>query len=108
MAGRILRNIITRTVEVAYVESNAGTDKSRERALMASAAYSMERIAFPPFQLDLSSGRLSCGAVPLDLPPKAFGLLRYLPAHFDILLNREKIMARLEYRAIRENRNGNG
>jgi pimeloyl-ACP methyl ester carboxylesterase len=92
MAGRILRNIITRTVEVAYVESNAGTDKSRERALMASAAYSMERIAFPPFQLDLSSGRLSCGAVPLDLPPKAFGLLRYLAERPGRLVTKEELL----------------
>jgi hypothetical protein len=78
MAGRILRNVITRTVAEVYAEPNAETDESRECDLMAAAAYSMERIAFPPFQLDLSSGRLSCGAVLLDLPPKAFGLLRYL------------------------------
>jgi len=29
-----------------------------------------ERIAFPPFHLDLAAGRLSCDSKPVDLPPK--------------------------------------
>jgi pimeloyl-ACP methyl ester carboxylesterase/DNA-binding winged helix-turn-helix (wHTH) protein len=92
MAHRILRNIITRTVEEEYAEPNANTDESRECDLMAAAACSMERIAFPPFQLDLSSGRLSCGTVPLDLPPKAFGLLRYLAERPGVLVTKEELL----------------
>ena len=51
-----------------------------------------ERITFPPFQLDLSAGRLSCGPKPLDLPPKAFGVLRYLAERPGQLISKEELL----------------
>src|SRR5258708_1966567 len=51
-----------------------------------------ERIAFPPFQPDLSAGRLSCGPKPLDLPPKAFGVLRYLAERPGQLVSKEELL----------------
>jgi pimeloyl-ACP methyl ester carboxylesterase/DNA-binding winged helix-turn-helix (wHTH) protein len=51
-----------------------------------------ERITFPPFQLDLSAGRLSCGPKPLDLPPKAFGVLRYLAERPGQLVSKEELL----------------
>jgi DNA-binding winged helix-turn-helix (wHTH) protein len=51
-----------------------------------------ERITFPPFQLDLSAGRLSCGHKPLDLPPKAFGVLRYLAERPGQLVSKEELL----------------
>jgi pimeloyl-ACP methyl ester carboxylesterase len=51
-----------------------------------------ERISFPPFQLDLSAGRLSRGANPLDLPPKAFGVLRYLAERPGKLVSKEELL----------------
>jgi len=51
-----------------------------------------ERISFPPFQLDLSAGRLSCGPKPLDLPPKAFGVLRYLAERPGQLVSKEELL----------------
>jgi pimeloyl-ACP methyl ester carboxylesterase/DNA-binding winged helix-turn-helix (wHTH) protein len=50
------------------------------------------RISFPPFQLDLSAGRLSCGPKPLDLPPKAFGVLRYLAERPGQLISKEELL----------------
>ena len=51
-----------------------------------------ERITFPPFQLDLSAGRLSCGSKPVDLPPKAFGVLRYLAERPGQLVSKEELL----------------
>jgi hypothetical protein len=34
------------------------------------------RILFPPFHMDLAAGRVARGSEPVDLPPKAFGVLR--------------------------------
>src|SRR6516165_10689887 len=51
-----------------------------------------DRISFPPFQLDLAAGRLSCGANPLDLPPKAFGVLRYLAERPGQLVSKEELL----------------
>jgi pimeloyl-ACP methyl ester carboxylesterase len=51
-----------------------------------------ERITFPPFQLDLSAGRLSCGPKSLDLPPKAFGVLRYLAERPGQLVSKEELL----------------
>ena len=51
-----------------------------------------ERISFPPFHLDLSAGRLSCGPKPLDLPPKAFGVLRYLAERPGQLVSKEELL----------------
>jgi pimeloyl-ACP methyl ester carboxylesterase/DNA-binding winged helix-turn-helix (wHTH) protein len=51
-----------------------------------------ERITFPPFQLDLGAGRLSCGPKPLDLPPKAFGVLRYLAERPGQLVSKEELL----------------
>src|SRR5438270_8998537 len=51
-----------------------------------------ERITFPPFQLDLSAGRLSCRSKPVDLPPKAFGVLRYLAERPGQLVSKEELL----------------
>src|SRR5215471_19482909 len=51
-----------------------------------------DRISFPPFQLDLAAGRLSRGANPLDLPPKAFGVLRYLAERPGKLVSKEELL----------------
>src|SRR5580765_1552190 len=51
-----------------------------------------QRITFPPFQLDLAAGRLSCGPKPLDLPPKAFGVLRYLAERPGQLVSKEELL----------------
>jgi pimeloyl-ACP methyl ester carboxylesterase/DNA-binding winged helix-turn-helix (wHTH) protein len=51
-----------------------------------------ERISFPPFQLDLSAGRLSCGSKTVDMPPKAFGVLRYLAERPGHLISKEELL----------------
>src|SRR5262245_34350999 len=51
-----------------------------------------DRIAFPPFQLDLAAGRLACGSSPIDLPPKAFGVLRYLAERPGQLVSKEELL----------------
>ena len=51
-----------------------------------------ERITFPPFQLDLGAGRLSCGTKPIDLPPKAYGVLRYLAERPGQLVSKEELL----------------
>jgi pimeloyl-ACP methyl ester carboxylesterase len=51
-----------------------------------------DRISFPPFQLDLTAGRLSRGAHPVDLPPKAFGVLRYLAERPGKLVSKEELL----------------
>jgi pimeloyl-ACP methyl ester carboxylesterase/DNA-binding winged helix-turn-helix (wHTH) protein len=51
-----------------------------------------DRISFPPFQLDLAAGRLSRGATTLDLPPKAFGVLRYLAERPGKLVSKEELL----------------
>jgi pimeloyl-ACP methyl ester carboxylesterase len=56
------------------------------------ASTSNDRISFPPFQLDLTAGRLSCGANPVDLPPKAFCVLRYLAERPGKLVSKEELL----------------
>src|SRR6185369_14036685 len=56
------------------------------------AATSDVRICFPPFQLDLGAGRLSRGAKPVDLPPKAFSVLRYLAERPGQLISKEELL----------------
>src|SRR5215510_10391199 len=51
-----------------------------------------ERISFPPFQLDLAAGRLSCGSKTVDMPPKAFGVLRYLAERPGHLVSKEELL----------------
>jgi len=51
-----------------------------------------ERIAFPPFHLDLAAGRLSCDSKPVDLPPKAFSVLRYLAERPGRLVSKEDLL----------------
>ena len=51
-----------------------------------------ERITFPPFQLDLAAGRLSCGSKPIDLPPKAFGVLQYLAERPGRLISKDELL----------------
>jgi pimeloyl-ACP methyl ester carboxylesterase/DNA-binding winged helix-turn-helix (wHTH) protein len=51
-----------------------------------------ERINFPPFQLDLMAGRLSCASKPLPIPPKAFGVLRYLAERPGKLVSKEELL----------------
>ena len=50
------------------------------------------RISFPPFHLDLSAGRLSRGSKPVDLPPKAFGVLLYLAQRPGQLVSKEELL----------------
>ena len=56
------------------------------------AAIISERITFPPFQLDLSAGRLSRQSRPVDLPPKAFAVLRYLAERSGQLVSKEELL----------------
>src|SRR6266481_3820503 len=51
-----------------------------------------ERILFPPFHLDLAAGRLACGSEPIELAPKAFGLLRYLAERPGQLVSKEELL----------------
>src|SRR5689334_6495170 len=55
-------------------------------------ANSRERIMFPPFQLDLMAGRLACGSDPVQLPPKAFGVLRYLAERPGQLVSKDELL----------------
>src|SRR5215471_17067887 len=54
--------------------------------------HTAERISFPPFQLDLMSGRLSCASKPLPIPPKAFGVLRYLAERPGKLVSKDELL----------------
>jgi pimeloyl-ACP methyl ester carboxylesterase len=51
-----------------------------------------DRISFPPFQLDLAAGCLSNGTNRVDLPPKAFGVLRYLAERPGQLVSKEELL----------------
>src|SRR5262245_52158794 len=60
---------------------------------MSSAATTlMDRIDFPPYHLDLSAGRLARGVDPVELPPKAFGVLRYLAERPGRLVSKEELL----------------
>jgi pimeloyl-ACP methyl ester carboxylesterase len=59
---------------------------------MASAISTVGRIDFPPFHLDLGAERLTRGAEPVDLPPKAFGVLRYLAERPGRLVTKEELL----------------
>ena len=51
-----------------------------------------ERILFPPFHLDIAAGRLACGTQAIELPPKAFGVLRYLAERPGQLVSKEELL----------------
>ncbi len=51
-----------------------------------------QRICFPPFELDLSTGRLFRGTDPLDLQPKAFGVLRHMAERPGLLVSKEELL----------------
>src|SRR5690348_13980231 len=51
-----------------------------------------ERISFAPFHLDIEAGRLSRGPDPVDLPPKAYGVLRYLAERPGKLVSKEELL----------------
>ena len=51
-----------------------------------------ERICFPPFELDLSTGRLLRGSDPVDLQPKAFGVLRHMAERPGRLVSKEELL----------------
>ena len=51
-----------------------------------------QRICFPPFELDLSTGRLLRGSDPLDLQPKAFGVLRHMAERPGRLVSKEELL----------------
>lgn len=51
-----------------------------------------ERINFPPFHLDLPAERLACGSDKVELPPKAFGVLRYLAERPGQLVSKEELL----------------
>jgi len=50
------------------------------------------RIVFPPFQLDLTAGRLSQGSKSLGLRPKAFNVLQYLVERPGKLVSKEELI----------------
>jgi pimeloyl-ACP methyl ester carboxylesterase len=50
------------------------------------------RILFPPFHMDLAAGRVARGSEPVDLPPKAFGVLRYLAERPGQLVSKEELL----------------
>ncbi len=52
-----------------------------------------EQIVFPPFRLDLAAGRLVCGTNPIELPPKPFGVLRYLAERPGRLITKEELLS---------------
>jgi pimeloyl-ACP methyl ester carboxylesterase len=56
------------------------------------AVHTSERITFPPFHLDLSAGRVFRGSAPVDLPPKAFAVLRYLAERPGKLVSKEELL----------------
>jgi pimeloyl-ACP methyl ester carboxylesterase len=51
-----------------------------------------DRILFPPFHLDLSAGRLARGRESVDLPPKAYNVLRYLAERPGQLVSKEELL----------------
>src|ERR1700730_17445959 len=62
----------------------------REAAIMTTRRF--EQINFPPFQLDLTGGRLRRGSEAIELPPKAFGVLRYLAERPGQLVGKEELL----------------
>ena len=57
-----------------------------------SAVHARQRILFPPFHFDLAAQRLACGSKPIDLPPKALGVLRYLAERPGQLVSKEELL----------------
>lgn len=55
-------------------------------------AKAVDRIVFPPFQLDLAAGRLACGSEPIELAPKAFGVLQFLAERPGQLVSKEQLL----------------
>ena len=51
-----------------------------------------DRILFPPFELDLTAGRLLKGAATVDLSPKAYSVLRYLAERPGQLVSKEELI----------------
>ena len=51
-----------------------------------------ERIYFPPFELNLATGRLLRGSEPVDISPKAFGVLRHLAERAGRLVSKEELI----------------
>ena len=51
-----------------------------------------ERIVFPPFELDLASGKLLREGMPVALTPKAFEILRYLAERPMRLIGKEELL----------------
>lgn len=51
-----------------------------------------EQIVFSPFHLDLRAGRLSRDGHPLELPPKAFSVLRYLAERPEQLVSKDELL----------------
>ena len=51
-----------------------------------------ERILFPPFELDLTTGRLLRGLEHVELPPKAFGVLSHMAQRPGRLVSKEELL----------------
>ena len=51
-----------------------------------------ERILFPPFELDLATGRLLRGLEHVELAPKAFGVLRHMAQRPGRLVSKEELL----------------
>jgi DNA-binding winged helix-turn-helix (wHTH) protein/pimeloyl-ACP methyl ester carboxylesterase len=60
---------------------------------MSPSLCEIGRIDFPPFHLDLAGGRLARGPDPVDLQPKALGVLRYLAERPGRLVAKEELLA---------------
>ena len=51
-----------------------------------------QRILFPPFHFDLAAQHVACGSKPVDLTPKALGVLRYLVERPGQLVSKEELL----------------
>jgi pimeloyl-ACP methyl ester carboxylesterase/class 3 adenylate cyclase len=57
-----------------------------------SNATGFGRIRFEPYELDFTTGRLHRGSEPVDVPPKAFAVLRYLAERPGRLVPKEELI----------------
>ena len=62
------------------------------REVVLFTVNSRQRILFPPFHLDLAAQHLACGSKPIDLSPKALGVLRYLVERPGQLVSKEELL----------------
>jgi pimeloyl-ACP methyl ester carboxylesterase/DNA-binding winged helix-turn-helix (wHTH) protein len=59
---------------------------------MTNAVSAANQIYFPPYNLDLAAERLTRNSEPIDLAPKAFGVLRHLAERAGRLVTKEELL----------------